>query len=63
MNNELLLLNRELDELPGKVRFDEAHDGEKLMSVELREETVPRRHQSLHLQAERRDVPDAVEIL
>lgn len=32
-DNELLLLNRELDELPGKVRFDEAHDGEKLMAL------------------------------
>jgi hypothetical protein len=32
-DNELLLLNRELEELPGKVRFDEAHDGEKLMAL------------------------------
>lgn len=33
-DNELLLLNRELDELPGKVRFDEAHEGEKLMALD-----------------------------
>lgn len=32
-DNELLSLNRQLDELPGKVRFDQAHDGEKLMAL------------------------------
>jgi len=29
--NEILLLNAQLDELPSQVRFDEAHDGQKLM--------------------------------
>jgi transposase len=32
-DNELLSLNRQLDELPGTIRFDEAHDGEKLMAL------------------------------
>jgi hypothetical protein len=32
-DNELLLVNRELEELPVKVRFDEAHDGETLMAL------------------------------
>jgi len=32
-DNELLLLNRQMEGLPGKVRFDEAHDGEKLMAL------------------------------
>jgi transposase len=31
--NELLLLNGRLDELPAQVRFDEAHDGRKLMAL------------------------------
>ena len=32
-DNELLLLNRQLEALPKKVRFEEAHDGEKLMAL------------------------------
>lgn len=32
-DNELLLLSRELDQLPAKVRFDQVHDGEKLMAL------------------------------
>ena len=32
-DNEILLLNRHLDELPAQVRFDEAHDGQKLMTL------------------------------
>lgn len=32
-DNEILLLNGELDELPAQVRFDEAHDGLKLMTL------------------------------
>ena len=31
--NEILLLNAQMDELPSRVRFDEAHDGEKLMAL------------------------------
>jgi len=31
--NEILLLNGQLDELSAKVRFDEAHDGRKLMKL------------------------------
>ena len=31
--NEILLLNGQLDELPAQVRFDEAHDGQKLMAL------------------------------
>jgi transposase len=31
--NEILLLNKQLDELPAQVRFDEAHDGQKLMAL------------------------------
>ena len=33
IDNEILLLNAQLDELPSQVRFDEAHDGEKLMAL------------------------------
>jgi hypothetical protein len=32
-DNELLLLNRQLETLSVKVRFDEAHDGDKLMAL------------------------------
>jgi hypothetical protein len=31
--NEILLLNAEMDKLPAQVRFDEAHDGQKLMAL------------------------------
>lgn len=31
--NEILLLNGQLDELPTQVRFDEAHDGQELMAL------------------------------
>jgi transposase len=31
--SEILLLNTQLDELPRHVRFDEAHDGQKLMAL------------------------------
>jgi hypothetical protein len=31
--NEILLLNGQLDELPTQVRFDEAHEGQKLMAL------------------------------
>jgi len=31
--NEILLLDAQLDELPAQVRFDEAHDGQKLMAL------------------------------
>jgi transposase len=33
IDNEILLLNAQLDDLPSRVRFDEAHDGEKLMAL------------------------------
>lgn len=31
--NEILLLNQQLDRLPKRVRFDEAHDGRKLLAL------------------------------
>ena len=33
IDNEILLLNHQLDELPEKVRYDEAHDGRNLLSL------------------------------
>lgn len=33
IDNEILLLNNQLDELPTHVRFDEAHDGRKLLAL------------------------------
>ncbi len=33
IDNEILLLNHQLDELPEKVRYDEAHDGRKLLAL------------------------------
>jgi len=33
LENEILLLNHQLDELPRKVRYDEAHDGRKLLAL------------------------------
>jgi transposase len=32
-DNEILLLNHQLDELPQKLRYDEAHDGRKLLAL------------------------------
>ncbi len=33
LENEILLLNHQLDELPRKVRYDEAYDGRKLLTL------------------------------
>lgn len=33
LDNDILLMQSAIDKLPGRVRFDEAHDGEKLLSL------------------------------